>query len=149
MDSAYYGTQKILCVHDDSPGVLADRSSWEKTNVTHEITVDITSECPTCNSCSDINEFFTLPSVTRRLEMNYEYSAFVITAKFAESSGKIFSECMEISNRYISFLVINEVTDEATGDWDVTMTSGAGLQQSNEFHLVACKSLIHTSHSAY
>ena len=117
-------------------------TSWAKAGVTDEIAIDIMSECPSCRTCADESKFLSLPSVRERLENNYEYSVFVIAVRFIESGGKDFSDCMNITNLYISFLVINEVTTEDNGDWIVKVTSRENLSQTAAFKLTACELII-------
>ena len=144
-DVAIYGRQTVLCIDGDSPGIEGNGTLWEKTNVVTVNVNDISSEClskyPTsCYSCENRDGYLSLPTVINRT-MNYEYSAFVIAS---QRTGH--NECLEITNRYVSFLIINEVKEEDKGNFIVEIESGYNIKAEGPYALTPCELLILLPH---
>jgi hypothetical protein len=62
--------------------------------------------------------------------MNYEYSAFVIASRHIQGDTK-HNECLDITNTYVSFLVINEVKVEDRGTFNVIIESGYSTRNAD------------------
>ena len=143
---ATYGLRKVLCVDGDSPGIDENRTYWEKTDVVNVVVNNISAEClstyPTlCYSCDDQNKYLSLPTVMNQT-MNYEYSAFVIASRHIQGDTK-HNECLDITNTYVSFLVINEVKNEDKGTFKVIIESGYNTRNAEgPYTLLPCELLI-------
>ena len=78
--------------------------------------------------------------------MSYKYSAFVISVPFYKDTNSHidYSECVTISNNYVTFLVINNVRAEDDGWFQVSIrsqhnpqpaTGKTGIRAGNNFTL--------------
>ena len=124
-EPAAFGAQKVLCVSGNSPGINTVGTYWEKENVVTETVIDISSECPSCTECpkDGFDKFLSLLTV-RNHTKSYNYSSFVFVTRSAEMSGGAdVSRCMDIDNRYVSILIINQVNEEDNGKWKVGVNS--------------------------
>ena len=144
-DKAIYGRQSVLCIDGDSPGIEGNGTLWEKTNVVTVNVNDISSEClskyPTsCYSCENRDSYLSLPTVINRM-MDYEYSAFVIASRRTDHN-----ECLEITNRYVNFLIINQVKEEDKGNFIVEIESGYNAKARGPYTLTPCELFILLPH---
>ena len=72
--------------------------------------------------------------------MNYTHSAFVIASRHVDPVE--YSECFDITNRYITFLVINEVSQEDDGRFNVFIESAENVGRESYYILTNCE-LVH------
>ena len=146
---ATYGLRKVLCVDGDSPGIDEKSTFWEKTNVTVLVN-NISEEClstypSSCYSCDDQDNYLSLPTVMNQT-MNYEYSAFVIASRHIQGDTQ-HNECSDITNTYVTFLVINEVKEEDRGTFNVMIESGYSTRNAaGPYTLLPCELLIVLPH---
>ena len=141
--NAIYGSQRVVCMDGTTPGI--SEGSWEKEGVTVENAINVSAECPNCFECPVVNieTFLTLPSVRERLEQGYSHSAFFISTSHVKVQNRDYSDCLDIKNTYVTFLVIREVQPEDYGGWEVRVVSAYNVQQSAVYTIGACE-LNHT-----
>ena len=134
-----FGTQKVVCVSGNSPGIDTVGTSWEKANVVTETVIDISSECPSCTECpkDGFDKFLSLPTV-RNHTKSHNYSTFVFVTRSAETSGGTdVSRCMDIDNKYVSILIINQVNEEDNGKWEVGVNSLQNSRANADIIIIA------------
>ena len=94
---------------------------------------NVSTECPDCTTCDD-KRLLSLPSVVNA--SNSQYSAFFIAVTDVQESQ--YNDCFDIPNKFVSFVVINEVKQQdnrtfrlylqsqyfAKRDWDHVALTG-------------------------
>ena len=138
---AIYGSPGVLCIKGDTPGLYKDKSTWEKDGVATEIAMNISDECPSCIDCSEesIQKYLDLPSVQERLQDEYSHSAFIISSSHEVVGDTDYSDCLTIRNRYVSFLVIQEVKEEDIGEWSLRVESAYNAVNTGVYVLSVCE----------
>ena len=137
---AIYGSEGVLCIKGDTPGLYKGGSYWEKGLVT-ENAMNISDECPSCIDCSEesIQKYLNLSSVQERLQEGYSHSAFIISSSHEVVGDTDYSDCLTIRNRYVSFLVIQEVKEEDIGEWSLRVESAYNAVNTGVYVLSVCE----------
>lgn len=144
---AIYGSQGVLCIKGDTPGLNRDSSTWEKVEVATEIALNISDECPSCIDCSgeSIQKYLKLPSVQERLQEGYSHFPFIISSSHHVVGDTDYSDCLTIRNRYVSFLVIQEVNETDIGEWSLRVESAYNAVNTGIYTLSVCEFPAHIS----
>ena len=137
-----FGEETIMCAHGDSPGIYPDGTSWRKNGIVDEVVIDVSSDCPICSTCEDVlNNYKDFPTVKNRT-MQYEYSAFVIASTKQLLRGVDVSDCLDIENRFVTFMVVRSFSERDEGKFDIIVQSKAFVPTPEEYEIQACKLIV-------
>lgn len=131
----YRGSQTVLCFEGESLGVHENETYWEKDDSKISI-LNSSVECPNCISCENIEQLLTLTSISNS---EGHYWAHVLPVSYYPRIPKEYHECIEVSNRFVSFLVINGVNEGDIGSFSFTISSLSSRSRKTTFNTLLGK----------